>query len=294
MTRLASIDGQLFSPEQAKVSIYDRGFLYGDSVFETIRTYRGLPFSLGEHLKRLERSAERVLIAMPVSKEKIAEEIRAAVAAAGNPESYIRAMLTRGSGPLGLDPAQAEHPLRVIFIEPLNPLPASMYQQGVSVVCVRTKRSADAAQGAKVGNYLESLLALSVAKKAGAHEALIIDAGGHVVEGTTSNIFAFRAGTLLTPGEEAGILPGITRAHILQAAENLGIALQFETLSAQTLAEADEVFLSSSIREILPVVRIDQNQVGDGQPGRLTRRLHAEFRRTAGLSDLPMPWEESK
>lgn len=291
MTRLASIDGQLFTPEQAKVSIYDRGFLYGDSVFETIRTYLGAPFSLGEHMQRLERSAERVLIPMPLSQEAFAAEIQNAVTAAGNPESYIRAMLTRGSGPLGLDPTHAEHPLRVIFVEPLNPLPAPMYQNGVSVVCVRTKRNVDAAQGAKVGNYLESLLALSVAKKASAHEAFIVDAAGHVVEGTTSNVFAFRAGTLITPGEEAGILPGITRAHILQAAEALRMPVRFETCSPQDLMTADEVFLSSSIREILPVVRIDQSTVGDGRPGPLTRALHAEFRRRAGLAGLPMPWE---
>lgn len=293
MTRIASIDGQITTPDQARVSIYDRGFLYGDSVFETIRTYRGEPFSLSEHVERLERSAERVLIPMPVGKDVFAGEIRAAVAAADNPESYIRAMLTRGSGPLGLDPAHAEHPLRVIIVEPLTPLPAAMYREGVSVVCVQTKRTADAAQGAKVGNYLESLLALSTAKKCGAHEALIVSASGHVVEGTTSNVFAFKDGTLITPGEEAGILAGITRAHILKAAEHLRLPIRFETLLANELISADEVFLSSSIREILPIVRIGESVIAHGQPGPLTRRLHTEFRRLAGLADLPMPWENA-
>lgn len=292
MSRLVSIDGAIVPPEEAKVSVYDRSFLYGDSVFETIRTYRGVPFALAEHLERLERSADRVGIAMPVSRDALAAEVQRAVEAAENPESYVRAMLTRGAGPLGLDPSLALAPLRVIFVEPLVPPPASMYRDGVSVVTVRTERAADAASGAKVGNYLASLLALRVAKQAGAHEALIIGADGTVVEGTTSNVFAVREGALLTPPEEAGILPGITRAHLLHAATDIGVPVRFERLTPDDLAASPEVFLSSSIREVLPVVRVDQTPVGDGAPGRVTRALHAAFRRRIGLAGDPMPWEK--
>src|SRR5262245_22086600 len=161
MTRLASIDGVIHPPEEAKVSVYDRGFLYGDSVFETIRTYAGEPFALDEHLARLERSAERVAIAMPIPRADFALEIRRAITAARNPESSAWAMRTRRSGPVGLDPSLAVAPLRVVLIEPLHPLPAALYRDGVAVITVRTQRAADvAAHGAKVGNYLASLLAL--------------------------------------------------------------------------------------------------------------------------------------
>lgn len=291
MHRLVSIDGSIVAPEEAKVSVYDRGFLYGDSVFETIRTYRGVPFALTEHMERLERSATRVAIPMPISKEAMADEVKRAVTAAANPESYIRAMLTRGAGPLGLDPSLAQQPLRVIFIEPLAPLPAAMYRDGVSVVTVRTERAADAASGAKVGNYLASLLALRVAKEAGAHEALIVGADGTVVEGTTSNVFAVRDGVVLTPPDEAGILPGITRAHLLHAAADIELPVRFERLTPAELAASSEVFLSSSIREVLPVVRVDSAQIAAGRPGPVTRALHAAFRRRIGLAGDPMPWE---
>jgi branched-chain amino acid aminotransferase len=299
MSRLVSIDGAIVSPDDAKVSVYDRGFLYGDSVFETIRTYGGAPFALDEHMARLERSADRVAIAMPVPRAVIAEEVRRAIAEAGNAESYARVMLTRGSGPLGLDPSLATRPLRVILIEPLKPLPASLYRDGVAVVTVRTERPADAAQGAKVGNYLASLLALRKAYDAGAHEALILNASGQVVEGTTSNVFAVRSGgagsssgpTLVTPPDEAGLLPGITRAHLLATAAELGIPVLYASLTPEETAASDEVFLSSSLREVLPVVRVDGMTVSDGRPGRVTRELHAAFRRRAGLGSEPMPWE---
>jgi len=293
MGRLVSIDGSIVAPEEAKVSVYDRGFLYGDSVFETIRTYRGAPFALVEHMDRLARSADRVGIPMPIPKEAMVREVELSIEAAGNPESYIRAMLTRGAGPLGLDPSLAQKPLRVIFIEPLVPLPASMYRDGVSVVTVRTERAADAASGAKVGNYLASLLALRVAKEAGAHEALIVGSDGTVMEGTTSNVFAVRDGALLTPPEEAGILPGITRAHLLQAATDIGVSVRFERLTPDALAASSEVFISSSIREVLPVVRVDRSQIADGRPGPTTRALHAAFRKRIGLGGNPMPWEEA-
>lgn len=291
MTRLASIDGTIHQPEDAKVSVYDRGFLYGDSVFETVRTYAGEPFALDEHMARLARSAERVGIPMPIPPAAFAMEIRKAVRAAKNPESYARAMLTRGAGPLGLDPSNAVAPLRVIYVEPLDPPPVSAYRDGVSVVTVRTVRAGDAAEGAKVGNYLASLLALKRAKAAGAHEALILDAAGRVVEGTTSNVFLVRGGALVTPPEEAGILLGITRAHVVELAREARLDVRMEPVTAADLASAEEVFLTSSIREIVPVVCVDDAEVGSGKPGRVTRALHEALRVRVGLGAAPMPWE---
>jgi branched-chain amino acid aminotransferase len=290
MSRIVSIDGTLRSPEEATVSVYDRGFLYGDSVFETVRTYGGEPYALDEHMARLVRSAERVFIPMPVPPAAFAMEVRLAVRAARNPESYARAMLTRGAGPVGLDPALAGAPLRVVLVEPLVPLPASVYRDGVGVVTVRTQRAADAAQGAKVGNYLASLLALKQAKAAGAHEALVLDAAGRVVEGTTSNVFLVRGGEIVTPPVEAGILPGITRAHLLEVAAELGRVVRFEAITPEDVLAADEVFLSSSLREVVPVVAVDGRRVGGGAPGPVTRALHAAFRARIGLGGEPMPW----
>ncbi len=295
MGRLCSIDGVHFAPDEAKVSVYDRGFLYGDSVFETIRTYGGEPYALGEHVARLGRSAERVAIDMPISAAEFGMEIRKAIRAARNPESYARAMLTRGSGPLGLDTSLAAAPVRVILIEPLHLPAAELYREGVKVVVVRASRASDDAHGAKVGNYLGSLLALKEAKAAGAHEALVLDGGGKIVEGTTSNVFVVKGREVVTPPEQAGILAGITRAHLLEVAKARGFAVRFESLSPEEVAAADEVFLSSSIREVMPVVRLlektRESVIGSGRPGPVTRELHARFREQVGVGGEPMPWE---
>ncbi|MDC3952944.1 aminotransferase class IV [Polyangium jinanense] len=291
MSRIACIDGRLHAPEDAKVSVYDRGFLYGDSVFETIRTYRGRPFALDEHVQRLERSAAQVAIPMPIDRAAFAAEIEHALAAAANPESYVRATLTRGSGPLGLDPRLATHPLRVILVEQLVLLPAAMYRDGVAVITHRTERACDAAHGAKVGNYLASVLAIRKACDVGAHEALIINTAGQIVEGTTSNVFVVRGRTLITPPEEAGILAGITRAHILAIAGEAGLSVELRPLVPDDVRTADEVFLSSSLRELLPVVAVDGAPIGSGKPGPNTRALHLAFRRHVGMGDAKAPWE---
>ena len=291
MSRIACINGRLLAPEDAKVSVYDRGFLYGDSVFETIRTYGGKPFALDEHVRRLARSAAQVAIPMPIEPHAFAIEIERALAAAGNAESYVRATLTRGSGPLGLDPRHAMHPLRVILVEPLKLLPAAMYRDGVSVITFRTDRACDAAHGAKVGNYLASVLAIRKASDAGAHEALIINTAGQIVEGTTSNVFVVQGKTLITPPEEAGILAGITRGHLLAIAGEAGLSVDLRPLVPEDVRSADEVFLSSSLREILPVIAVDGAPIGSGKPGENTRALHLAFRRHVGMGDTKAPWE---
>jgi len=289
--RLVLVNGEPKAPEDAFVSVYDRGFLYGDGVFETIRTYGGKPFALDEHVQRLARSASRVLIDLPLPPEAIAKEIERAVELAQNPESSIRVMLTRGTGPLGLDPDLARNPSRFVFVEPLKMPPAEACREGIKVVLVRTSRATDAtaAAGAKVANYLTSLLALREAKQAQAAEALIVDANGFVIEGATSNVFVVKNGELFTPPESAGILPGITRAHLLEVAKTLSIPVHFEELPEAAIFDADEVFISSSIREVLPVVRANERTIGDGKPGTVTRKLHSAFRRAVGAPG-PDPW----
>lgn len=275
------IDGRRVDPADAHVSVFDRGFLYGDSVFETIRTYGGKPYALREHVERLLWSAGRVFIEMPVPVDQLCGEVERATREAGHAESYLRLMLTRGIGAMGLDPGVTEHPLRVLIVAPLvSPAPEA-YREGVSVITYATQRVGDAtgAAGAKVGNYLVAVLAMREARKVGAVEALVLDHEGRIVEGSTSNVFLVREGRLYTPAETDGILPGITRARVLDVARALGIEVTFGPLERSFALGADELFISSSIRELLPVVRVDGITVGSGKPGRVTRALHAEFRK---------------
>lgn len=289
MARAVSIDGRIVAPEDAKVSVYDRGFLYGDGVFETLRTYRGVPFALDDHLDRLEASARAVGIKLPVPLHVLGREAEEVVRAAANAESTARILITRGQGPPGLDPAGATSPLRVILVDVLVPPPAAIYRDGVAVVTERTERAADAAPGAKVTNYLASVLALQRARSAGAHEVLLLDAEGYILEGATSNFFLVVDGELLTP-PKAGILAGITRARVVGLATRLGLAVRYGAIGRNSLEAATEAFLTSTLRELVPVVRIDDRLVADGTPGPVTRRLHLAFRDAAGIGDRPPPW----
>jgi len=291
--RVVMMNGAIVAPEDAKVSVYDRGFLYGDAVFEVLRTYGGVPFAAEEHLGRLRRSAERVGMTLPVTEATLRAEVDRALAETGNKESYVRIMVTRGSGPLSLDPDMARDPLRVVLVEPVAPPAREAYATGIAAVTVHARRTVDetTAVGAKVANYLANLLAVRQAKAQGGQEALVVDAQGSVVEGASSNVFVVKSGRLRTPPEAAGILPGITRDRILAAARGLGIPVEEDGLRPEDLYQADEVFITSSIREVLPVVSVDGHCVGLGAPGAVTRRLHRAFREAVGVGSVPMPWE---
>jgi branched-chain amino acid aminotransferase len=282
--RVVLIDGVVVAPENAVVSVYDRGFLYGDAVFEVLRTYGSVPFAIGEHIGRLRQSAERVFIDVPLDDAAWRAEIRRAIDAAGNDDSYVRIVLTRGTGPLSLDPATAGRPLRVVFVEPVVPPPRESYDRGVAAILVRTRRAVDqtSAEGAKVGNYLSNLLALRQAKARGAHEALVVDGRGFVIEGASSNVFLVKDGRLSTPPESSGILAGITRAYVLAAADHLGNPVDLRDVSIADPFDADEAFITSSIRELMPIVRVDDRAIGSGLPGPVTRALHERFRVVAG------------
>jgi branched-chain amino acid aminotransferase len=291
--RCVWIDGEAHAPDQAFISVYDRGLLYGDSVFEALRTYVGKPFALEEHLARLRRSAEKVFITLPLSDDALATEVVRAVRELGNDESYVRILVTRGTGPISMDPDTAKEPTRVVFVEPLTAPPREAYVAGIAVITSPVRRTVDdtAAAGAKVANYLASILALREAKARGAAEALVVDARGFVVEGTTSNVFAVLAGRLVTPPIFAGILPGVTRDHILRAASDLNLPVTERPLQREELYAADEVFITSSVRELFPVVRVDGRTIGSGVPGPIGRALHKRFRESVGLGDRPMPYD---
>jgi len=278
---LVWIDGQRFSAESAQVSVFDRGFLYGDSVFETLRTYGKQPFALEEHLARLERSAERVLIRMPLDRDGFRREVTEALSAVDHDESLVRIMLTRGRGTsLGLDPGLATTPLRVLLVMPLPAPLEQKYADGIGVITYRAPRLADgtAAAGAKVANYLAAVLAIDAARRASAEEALFVDPEQRVLEGSTSNVFAVIGGRLVTPPEELGILPGITRARVLSLAAKRGLITEIRPISVDELFTSEELFISSSIREILPVVSVDGRPVRSGKPGEITLALLSDFR----------------
>lgn len=278
------IDGIPVAAESASVSVFDRGFLYGDSVFEALRTYGGEPFMLDEHMTRLEESARRVRIQLPIDRAAFTAEVRSALSRAGFSESYVRVILTRGrSEALGLDLSRPTAPLRVVLVLPLEAPPESKYERGIDVITYRSQRVADGtpAAGAKVANYLTSVLALEEARARGAEEALLVDGEGRVLEGTTSNVFGVRDGRLVTPPEELGILAGITRARLFRVAQSSGVELEIRAFTVAELTGFDEVFISSSIRELLAVITVDGQPIADGRPGPVFRRLLAAFRLAA-------------
>ena len=281
-----SIDGQVVDSDEARVSVFDRGFLYGDSVFEVFRTYGGVPFGQREHLERLQRSATRLMIPMPVSAETLASEVSATLEAAGEGEWYVRVLVTRGTGPLTYDPTTASDPLRVIIAAPVSVPPAVHYERGIAVLTLYASRPTDdpRASGAKASNYLANLLAVHEAKQEGAQEALVLGRQGQILEGASSNLFIVKDGKVRTPEPQPGILVGITRAIVLDAATAQGIEVAEGEVRPQDLYDADEAFITSSIREVMPVVRADGQPIGSGEPGPVTKGLHAGYLRAVAAA----------
>ena len=281
MSTKISINGVVYSEDEARVSVFDRGFLYGDSAFEVLRTYDGEPFKEFPHLERLARSCDRLLIQMPVPLDQLAAEIRETLQVAGNPESYIRVIITRGVGPLGYDPTTAREPTRVVICAPFAPQPAELYADGVPVYCLRASRPVDDRRtaGTKASNYLTSLLAVHESRQKGGYEAVLLGPSGEILEGATSNIFVANAGRFRTPPLSSGILAGITRATVMEVAALEQIDVREETIFPEDLYRADEVFLTSTLREMIPIVRVDGVPVSEGKPGPLTKRLYDAFER---------------
>jgi len=296
MPALVNVNGTIVPPGEARVSVFDRGFLYGDSVYEVVRTYGLAPFELAPHLRRLAASAARIELALPWEAARMAAEVERTLEASRgidppDPEAapwnvgerVARVVVTRGSGDLGLDPDLAADPTVVIFALPLRAPSLRAYREGVAVWPVGRagglQRGGDPA--AKTGEHLFQVLAVKEARIHGAQEALLLDGAGNVTEGASSNLFAVRAGEVVTPPLAAGILEGVTRGLVLELCRELGVTVREEPIPLGGLAGAAEAFLTSTAREILPVARVGGKDVGDGRPGELTLRLHAAFRRRA-------------
>jgi len=270
------IDGVLTPRERATVSVFDRGFLYGDTVFETLRVYGGKPFLETLHLERLRRSADLVGIDLPTSDEGLAEELQRAIHASGETEAVVRVTVSRGEAPLGIDPCRATHPRRLVFVEPLGVRASG--SAPIAVRLVTSRRGADLAPAAKIGAYVDAILALRVAQAAGDDEAVLVDSSGFVLEATTANVFAIDAGGRLVTPREGAILAGITRGEVLRIARAEGLAPLEQPISAEALRCSREIFVTSSVREIVAVGRVDRAVVGTGAMGPVTARLLEVYR----------------
>lgn len=290
MTIRIAVDGVIGDEHTARISVLDRGFLYGDSVYEVIRTYGSQPFALEAHLQRLERSAALLGFPLPISTAELAGEIRATVQAAGNPESYVRVVVTRGSGPINLDPSTAEKPCRVVIVTALTPYPAALYEGGAKICLVPAGRLSGGAVplGAKSGNYLVNIMALRAARQQGAHEAVMLDTAGRVAEGASSNVFALFGSTLRTPPLSVGILEGITRHLVIELARETDLEVEEAELLPDDLRRASEIFLTSTLREVMPVTRVDDWVVGEGRVGPVALALRRRYHSSATGGNPPV------
>jgi len=277
---LVSINGVLTPPEEAVISIFDRGFLYGDSIYEVTLTYDGTPFLLKDHLDRLWRSAQGIGLEISWSRQKLREFIYDGLNKVDYDRAYIRIIITRGGGDIGLDPSLSEGQNLIIIFRELKPYPQKWYDEGVSLIVtevVRTpKKSMD--PNIKSGNYLNNVMALKQAKEAGAYDAIMLNHKGQVTESTSANIWMVLGDSYITPPLDAGLLGGITRQRLLEIGTSAGLKVKEENFTADTLRIAQEVFITSSTREILPITKIDGQPVGDGKPGTYTKKLHQLYK----------------
>ena len=274
------INGQIVPQEDAKISVFDHGLLYGDGVFEGIRAYNGKMFTLDEHLDRLYDSATAISLKIPITKAEIAEAIKQTMKANNLTDSYIRLVVTRGVGKLGLDPNKCATPQIIIITDTIELYSKALYERGLDIVTVTTIRNHFSALDPKIKslNYLNNILAKVESIQAGAGEALMLNKDGYVAECAGDNVFIFKNNILRTPPSSAGILVGITRNVVMKLATEMGVQVREELMTRYDLYIADECFLTGTAAEIIPVVKIDGRTIGTGKPGKLTLDLLKRYR----------------
>ncbi len=278
------IDGEFFGREEAKVSVFDHTFLYGDGIFEGIRVYEGCIFRLDQHLERLWSSAKYIMLQIPLTPEEMRDAVAETVRRNGIRNGYIRLVVTRGVGTLGLAPWLCKKASIVIIADAITLYPQKYYVEGLALVTVPTMRNRIESLNSRVKscNYLNNILAKIEGQNAGCIEALMLDHNGFVVECTGDNIFIIKRGRILTPPSYLGALEGITRNCIMEIAREKGMEVREEPFTRFDVFDADEVFLTGTAAEAIPVVEVDKRVIGDGKPGRITQELIAAFRaRTA-------------
>ena len=273
------INGKIYEKADAKISVYDHGLLYGDGVFEGIRVYSGKVFRLRAHVDRLFESARAIKLEIPLTREQMMEAITSTVKAAGKDDGYIRPIVTRGAGYLGLDPRKTSDPQVIIIVDDIALYPLELYENGLKLATVSTIRNHPNAVNPRIKslNYLNNILAKIEATQAGCLEALMLNHLGDVAECSGDNIFVIKRGVLRTPPTDAGILDGITRGAVIELAQVANIPVQEVGLTRHDIYAADECFLTGTAAEVIPVVECDGRPIGSGKPGPITRQLRERF-----------------
>jgi branched-chain amino acid aminotransferase len=282
MSATVNVNGRITPERDAVISVFDHGFLYGEGIYETMRTYDGRPFLYGRHMRRMRRSAGLIDLPLPFTDEELAGRIRDTQAASGlSGEVYIRILVTRGIGELTYDPKATPTPSLVIIVKPHVDPPPEVYEKGVRVVLVDVVRNHPASVNPmiKSNNLMNSALAMQEALRQHAFEGVMRNYRGDLTECTTANLFIVKGGAALTPPLDAGLLPGITREFVFDVGTDVGVDVREQALRDTDLFGADEAFLTSTTRELVPIVTVGDRRIGNGHPGPVTRRLLDGFRR---------------
>lgn len=286
MSRKIYLDGEIVPENQAKVSVFDHGFLYGDGIFEGIRAYNGRVFMLEEHIKRLFQSAKTIMLNIPLNKEEMAEAVLETIRANDLKDAYIRVVVSRGKGDLGLDPRKCPESTVVIIASEIQLYPEELYETGLKLVTVPTRRNGPEMVNPQIKslNYLNNIMARIEANMQNAPEAIILNSAGYVAECTGDNIFIIADEKIYTPPKYAGILKGTKRKIVLEIAAEMGLEVKEELFTRHDIFNADECFLSGTAAEVIPVVEVDSRIIGTGDVGPKTKALIAKFRKKANSS----------
>jgi len=284
------IDGKFYSEKNATVSVFDHGLLYGDGIFEGIRAYNGRVFKLKEHIDRLYYSAKAILLEIPITHEEMMKAVVDTCRANKLRECYIRLVVTRGPGGLGLNPKRCKKPVIIIIADKIQLYPPEYYQKGLEIITVPTVRNLHSAVNPAIKslNYLNNILAKIEANNGGVEEAIMLNAEGYVAECTGDNIFLVKGNTLLTPPLSAGALYGITRGVVMELAAELGLKVSEPNLTRYDVFNADECFLTGTGAELIPVVKVDGRVIGTGKPGPYTKQLVERYHALTKVSGEPI------
>lgn len=284
MQGIVYVNGRITSADEAVVPVFDHGFLYGEGVYETLRTYHRRPFLFDAHMARLRRSAQMIALAVPQSDTDLLDAVENTMTPCLADELYVRILLTRGIGDLSYNISATPTPSLVIIVKPLSTFPDRNYTHGIrlSIVGIRRNHPQTLNPLIKSNNLLNNALAMQEAHRRGAEEALMLNQAGHVVECSQSNVFIVKDGHVATPPLSAGLLPGITRQLVLELAKAANLDVEERLFLADEVLAADEVFITGTTREITPVSSIDETPIARGLPGPVTQRLMAAFRRETG------------
>lgn len=294
MGLVAYVNGTFVPKGEAKVSVYDHGYLYGDGVFEGIRAYEGRIFRLEEHLDRLFASARYLMLEVPLSRDALRSAILETVRRSGLRDAYIRPVISRGVGDLGLDPRKCKTASVVIIVDTIQLYPREAYERGLRAITATTRKIRPDALSpqAKTLNYLNNILARLEANQAGVEEAIMLNADGYVCECSADNLFLVRDGEVWTPPAYLGILQGVTRGTVMDLARELGVPAREQVFTLHDVYTAEECFLTGTGAEVAPVVEVDARPVGGGRPGPVTARLVREFRALVRREGTPVYAEE--